>query len=233
METSRAATWAARIGGAALLALALGPLLIQVGALSGLVGFRLFGVGLLLGLVALVVGGVGLWTTRAASGRGGRSQALAGAGMGVAALAVVLVSAGSGLGVPPINDITTSPDDPPVFRDASLTYGGEDFARQQRAAYPDLEPIRLDAPPPRAFEEAARAAEGLGWEVVHRDAAGGVIEATETTRIFRFVDDVVIRIRPAGAGSVLDVRSKSREGRGDLGANAARIRAFRDALGGG
>ena len=52
-----------------------------------------------------------------------------------------------------------------------------------------------------------------------------------TTRIFRFVDDVVVRVRPAeGGGAIVDVRSKSRDGRGDLGANAARIRAFAEKL---
>ena len=50
--------------------------------------------------------------------------------------------------------------------------------------------------------------------------------ATETTHVFRFVDDVVIRVRADRTATVVDVRSKSRDGRGDLGANAARIRAF-------
>ena len=55
----------------------------------------------------------------------------------------------------------------------------------------------------------------------------GLIEATDTTSIFRFVDDIVIRIRPLGPNlTVLDIRSKSREGKGDLGANAARIERF-------
>jgi uncharacterized protein (DUF1499 family) len=70
----------------------------------------------------------------------------------------------------------------------------------------------------------------LGWEIVAADPAHGRIEATDTTRFFGFKDDVVIRIRPEGSGSRVDVRSKSRVGRSDVGANAARIRAFRDAL---
>ena len=71
----------------------------------------------------------------------------------------------------------------------------------------------------------------LGWEVVGVDPAAGTLLARDTTRIFRFVDDVVVRVRSAeGGGSLVDVRSKSRDGRGDLGANAARIRAFAEAL---
>ena len=54
----------------------------------------------------------------------------------------------------------------------------------------------------------------------------GRIEASDTTFWFGFIDDVVIRIEPDGNGSTLDIRSKSRVGRSDVGANAARIRAF-------
>ncbi len=53
-----------------------------------------------------------------------------------------------------------------------------------------------------------------------------MIEATDTTLWFGFKDDVAIRIRPDGSGSRIDVRSVSRVGRSDLGANARRIRAF-------
>jgi len=74
------------------------------------------------------------------------------------------------------------------------------------------------------------AAEALGLEIVREDPSARVIEATDTTRIFRFVDDVAIRVRPDGDGSRVDVRSRSRDGKGDLGANAARIRAFGDEL---
>ena len=57
-----------------------------------------------------------------------------------------------------------------------------------------------------------------------------MVEAYDVTAVFQFVDDVVIRVRPAGDGSVVDLRSNSRVGGGDLGANAARIRAFREKL---
>ena len=46
------------------------------------------------------------------------------------------------------------------------------------------------------------------------------------TRDGTFVDDIVIRIGRVGDGSEIDLRSVSRVGRGDLGANATRIRAF-------
>ncbi len=90
----------------------------------------------------------------------------------------------------------------------------------------------MSDPPDAAFARAERAAAALNWDVRYRDPASRVFEAVEVTRIFRFVDDIVVRVRmsPVGRGSVVDVRSKSRDGKGDIGANAARIRAFRDAL---
>jgi uncharacterized protein (DUF1499 family) len=66
--------------------------------------------------------------------------------------------------------------------------------------------------------------------VVASDPAAGRIEANETTRWFRFTDDVVIRVAPDGAGSRVDVRSVSRVGRSDFGVNAGRIRAYTAAL---
>ncbi len=210
-----------------------------IGLLPGYIGFRIYAIGLLLGVVGLLVGLVGVWHTRASSARPGRGRALCGLGVGLALASIVIVNLGSLTNVPPINDITTDLDDPPSFsragrfeanRHRDLSYPGEAFTSQQRAAYPDLEPIRLNTPHETVFREAEAAAAALGWEISHRDAKLGVIEATDTTEIFQFVDDVVIRIRSVGGGSVVDVRSKSRAGLGDLGANAARIRAFRAKL---
>jgi uncharacterized protein (DUF1499 family) len=81
-------------------------------------------------------------------------------------------------------------------------------------------------PPREAFARALSAAEAMGWEVVGRDAEAGRIEAVDTTRWFGFKDDIAVRITPAGGGSRIDVRSKSRVGRNDLGTNARRIRAY-------
>ena len=70
------------------------------------------------------------------------------------------------------------------------------------------------------------AAVELGWEIVAAEPDRGRIEATATTFWFRFKDDVVIRLTPRGYGTYVDVRSKSRIGGGDMGANANRIRRF-------
>ena len=155
-------------------------------------------------------------------------------------LAIVAAVAGSAGSTPMINDITTNPDDPPGFRAAQsddagtgrdLSYPGAAFASEQRKGYPDLAPIRVKGTPASVYRRCVATAQGLGWRLTLEDPATGGFEAIDVTRLFRFVDDIVVRVRDAGDATVVDVRSKSRDGRGDMGANAARIRAFRDALG--
>lgn len=142
-------------------------------------------------------------------------------------------------GVPPIHDISSDTQHPPEFiavlplrKDApnSAVYEGAALAAQQQAAYPDLQPLLLEVPPAEAFERALHAARGLGWEIVAAEPAMGRIEATDTTFWFGFKDDVVVRIAPAQTGSRIDVRSVSRAGKSDVGANAARIRRYLAAL---
>ncbi len=137
--------------------------------------------------------------------------------------------------VPPIHDITTDTERPPRFQavlplraDAPnpAEYGGPEIAAQQREGYPDVAPLTLEQPSAEAFRRALEAARGLGWEIVAADSAAGRIEATATTPWFGFKDDVVVRITPEASGSRVDVRSVSRVGKSDVGANAERIREF-------
>jgi uncharacterized protein (DUF1499 family) len=136
--------------------------------------------------------------------------------------------------VPPIHDITTDTVTPPTF-DAvvALREGANPLAyttakaEAQRAGYPDLGPLFLEASPADTYARALALVSARGWELVSDDAASRRIEATDTTRWFGFKDDVVIRVSalPDG-GSRVDMRSISRVGRGDVGTNARRIEAF-------
>jgi uncharacterized protein (DUF1499 family) len=146
--------------------------------------------------------------------------------LGLAALYPPIAFLQRARAVPPINDITTDTANPPRYMTTARAYPGAEFARQQRAAYPDIVPRMLPMAPREAFNRALAAAQAMGWEVVGRDAAAGTIEAVDTTRWFGFKDDIAIRVSAAEAGSRLDVRSKSRVGRSDLGTNAQRIRAY-------
>lgn len=136
---------------------------------------------------------------------------------------------------PPIHDVSTDTQDPPRFEvilklraDAPnpAEYGGPLVARQQAEAYPDLKPLTLPLPKEQAFAQALGAAGELGWQIESADRDAGRLEATATTRWFGFKDDVVVRVREEGTGSRVDVRSVSRVGKGDAGANARRIRRF-------
>ena len=233
MRRSRIAVLAGALGALGIFDILLGPALIHAGAVSPMFGFQwMFGLGLLEAVAGLAVGLFALYRTRAGAGRGGRGFAWFGIGAGLTAVAILVLASRPGAGLPAINDITTDPEDPPVFSttDREMSYPAERFAPQQRAAYPDLEPIRVSSTPDRALVLARETAESLGWEILSVDPAAGRLEAREVSRIFRFVDDIVVRVRPMATGAVIDVRSKSRDGRGDLGENARRIRAFAAAI---
>jgi uncharacterized protein (DUF1499 family) len=141
--------------------------------------------------------------------------------------------------LPPINDITTDTVDPPGFAailslragsPVPAAYAGKATADAQKLAYPDIAPVVLAQAPAAAFAKALAAARAEGWTIIASDPGAGRIEATATTPWFGFRDDVAVRIRPDGRGSRVDVRSVSRIGKGDLGANAKRVREFSAAV---
>jgi uncharacterized protein (DUF1499 family) len=229
MQTSRVARLAGTLGVAGLVLFLVGPLGIQLGALEPFTGFRIFLLGGLLALLALVTGVLGLFFTRPAAYREGRSRALVGTALGALVTATILMGARGGAGVPAINDITTNPMDPPVFASDPWKHGRDmtypaGFAEVQRAGYPELAPIVVSMPPAVALDRVASLFAQNGWVVTQKDPISNTVTGTDTSHLFKFVDDIVVRVRPQDGGSVVDVRSKSRVGKGDMGANAARIR---------
>lgn len=171
----------------------------------------------------------------------GRGRALAAAGLVIGALMLYLPWSwrNQARTVPAIHDITTDTKNPPAFvaiaplrKDAPNPpeYAGDSIARQQLEAYPDIKPLMLAMPVDSAFTAALTTARGMGWELVDQNRRDGRIEATATTPFMGFEDDVVIRVTSASGISRVDVRSKSRLGGSDVGANARRIRAYLDKL---
>jgi uncharacterized protein (DUF1499 family) len=215
-----------KIGVCAIAALIVGPLIAWLRLVPALLGFGLFA---LSGIAATLVGIVAI--VQLARGRGfGLGRLLA-----VLAGVAFVANAARGAGVPPINDFTTDLKDPPVFRHAAtipanrgrnLDYPA-DFVSIAQVCCADLQPARVALRPPEAFALAKRVATQVpDWTITFEDPASGTIEAVSTTQLFGFQDDIAIRVRDGGDVSIVDMRSKSRDGKGDLGTNADRIRKY-------
>ena len=225
MATRGSGAW--RVSSAALAAFVLGPLGAHLGVLPPRIGFLVFALAGLLGLVSVPFAVVGI-----ARGRtlGARRALLVG---GLVSL-VFLVLAANARSAPVINDVSTDPGNPPRFVAAAtlaanqgrdLAYPGPAVAALQAAAYPDVQPLRLQASATDAFTRVEAAVRQLPHtELTRIDPVAHAIEGVATSRVFRFQDDFVVEVRPDGTGSVVQMRSKSRDGRSDLGVNAARIR---------
>lgn len=94
-------------------------------------------------------------------------------------------------------------------------------------ANPGVRTLAVAAAPAKVAAAAEAEAKAQGWTAVTADPASGVVEATAETFWFGFKDDVAVRVRAdASGGSIVDVRSTSRVGLSDIGANAARIQKF-------
>ncbi len=158
------------------------------------------------------------------------------AGLAVATPPVIMWSRVQQL--PRIHDVTTDTDNPPAFvavlplrQDARnpVQYQAS-TAVEQRRGYPDLAAVVLPLPPAQAFARAESAARTMGWDIVAASPQNLRIEATDTSLMFGFKDDVVIRVAALSdvgtPGSRIDVRSLSRVGGSDFGVNAKRIRTY-------
>lgn len=181
---------------------------------------------------------------------GGNSTALVGLLIGALAAYVPTTAQGS---YPPIHDVTTDLDNPPAFVDALPLREAHPFKNRdgkvnpaeyirdyprpggngslnvpelQKNAFPDIQPVKLDAAPPQAFDKALATVKALKWTVISAKPEEGRIEAWDKTAWFGFTDDVVIRVQAEGSGSRIDIRSVSRIGFGDVGKNAKRIRSY-------
>ena len=148
--------------------------------------------------------------------------------------------------VPAIHDISTNLEDWPRFyrltvRDDNLA-AIPDMGRPELAALPprerwkaihreyygDIATIRVPWSAAETVDRVRALAEARGWEIVTTDHERGIVEAVDTSRFFRFKDNVVVRVRPMseGSGAMVDMRSMSRVGSSDVGVNAERVRSF-------
>ncbi|MGQ0591740.1 MAG: DUF1499 domain-containing protein [Gammaproteobacteria bacterium] len=89
--------------------------------------------------------------------------------------------------------------------------------------FPELRPRLYALPTDRLYAAAREAIGGLGWKIASEDPAGVSLTAVVESALWRFKDDVVVRVEPAEGGSTLGMRSSSRIGRGDLAANTRHL----------
>ena len=233
---SATASWGLRLGVLGLVILAAGVAINRLAPASFQIALGAVALGALVGLLAILVSAIGLLVTLI-SGRKGARKAIVGLLIGLGVAAPVVQGVIVGTEVPRIHDISTDLANPPQFETLKGNRGDyanpldrkspADLASLQEKAYPDIETVTINMAPAKVFDAALTTARDMGWEIADTDPQGGRIEATATTLVMQFRDDVVIRVSPTEqGGSAVDMRSVSRVGESDLGANANRIRTF-------
>ncbi|MGQ0836379.1 MAG: DUF1499 domain-containing protein [Gammaproteobacteria bacterium] len=241
-RVTRVGLWVIAAGVA--LALASGPL-----HRFELVGFRpallMLGIGALLAIIGALLAALGLISGALRRSPVPRAAAAAGIVVAVGLFGYLLSWMVQARSAAMIHEVSTDLEDPPAFVELKAVRertpgvnpteyvaemkgrdGPIDVPAAQRKHYPDIQPLTLDVTPDEAEARARRSIRELGWEIVADSPEEGRIEATDTTRLFGFKDDIVVRVRPVNGGARVDARSKSRVGLGDAGTNAKRVRRF-------
>jgi len=202
-------------------------------------GFQLMLIGLVFAVLAVLSGLIALpMTYFSPKRRGALSRAALGFLLALAIIMPIVTIAANTRQYPPINDITTDTQKPPVFvkanelqpkRGRDLSYNPQ-FAviQNSAAAYKDLAPLKVEGTPDVIYKRVEiLAGEVPSWQITRNDPQAHTLEGVATSALFRFQDDFIIEVRPAdGGGSLVEMRSKSRDGKGDLGTNYHRIMSF-------
>lgn len=92
---------------------------------------------------------------------------------------------------------------------------------------PQLRPLRVSGSPGEAAELVRKfVGRNPRWKLV-KDGTDGShqrLQLVVYSRLFRFKDDVVVTITTDGPDSIVEARSQSRVGKGDLGQNKRNLR---------
>jgi uncharacterized protein (DUF1499 family) len=238
VKEAHEAVWARRVALFFVQLMILTVLLHRFASLTTPVAINLMAVsiaGLFIAIGIAVFSIIRIWF----GGQTGAAQAFAAifiACLGLAAPAYFLFHA---VTLPRLNDVQTSPEEPIDFKmlntmrpaDANPIVQPDEAAIELQAdGYPDIGPMSLERSAPEVFSIVHEAVERLGWTIVLNETPGetgaGRIEATDRTLVMGFTDNVLVQVKGDDAHAIVDVRSASRYGMHDLGANAARIRAL-------
>ncbi|MDE2578687.1 MAG: DUF1499 domain-containing protein [Hyphomicrobiales bacterium] len=203
-------------------------------------GVSVFASAVFLACVALLLAGAAfavIWRT----GRRGLGQALAGAVLALALLAVPGFYAARAIMLPVMSEVSTDLADPPQYSMSAAALaarGGHTPEEQtlaqrtaQREAYPNVQAILLELDADEAWQLVLQAVQARGWKIIEQTPPGpkgqaGHIDAVDRSLIMALPDDIAIRVKPLAGQTKIDLRSASRYGRNDFGANAQRIEQF-------
>ncbi|MCK5336495.1 MAG: DUF1499 domain-containing protein [Gammaproteobacteria bacterium] len=179
-------------------------------------------------VIAFVISLLSLWFVRPAGNRRGLLPGLLGLALSLPLVFFIVNFEYAAGAYPPINDITTDTEDAPNFWDVPnpVIYPGGKVAELQKKGYPDLKHLEVTMDIDKAFKLASDVAKGMGWEIIVENDDDMQIEAVDTSSLFGFKDNVVIRLQESGDNTRVDVRSHSRLGKIDRGVNARRIRKY-------
>ena len=234
-KTVHEGLWARRMALFFVQLLILTVLLHRFGTLATPAAMNLIAVsigGLFLAIIVAVVGLVRIWF----GGQIGAAQAFTAIAIALVGLAVPLFFLSQYFLLPELNDIQTTRQ-PMEFKqlaamrpaDANRIVEPDLAAAEEREkAYPDIRPMELERSVTETFDIVHEAVKRLGWTIVLSEPPDGDqpgrIEATNRTMIMGYTDDALIRVTGDDAHAFIDVRSVSRYGKHDLGANAGHIR---------
>lgn len=233
VPVSGLAAWSAQLGWFAFAVALMSIIIVRTGFLDMGPALATFGAALIFAALAILLAlasFVVIWR----QGVKGLGRAIGGMLLGILLLAYPAYLSYRATKLPAINDITTDAANPPRFGEltrlrprGTSDYPGARVAALQQKTYPDIEPLQYDAPAALAYKIALQIVTKRGWNIIETQppvpARAGDIEAVARTLIMGFRDDVVVRVSPVGAGSRIDVRSASRYGTHDFGANAKRV----------
>jgi uncharacterized protein (DUF1499 family) len=234
---SRLAAWSSRFALFALAVAALSIIIVRSGVLEIVPSLATFAAALVFAGLAVLLA-LASFVTIWRQGLSGLGHSILGLFLGLLLLVYPSYLGYRAIKLPAIADITTDTANPPRFEvlarqrpRGGIDYPGAKFAVLQRAGYPDIAPLQLNAPFKLTYDVTLALVTKRKWTIVDaRPLAPGrreaIIEATARTPIMGFRDDVVIRVSAVGNGARVDMRSASRYGWHDFGANASRIRSL-------
>jgi len=238
---SRLAAWSRRLALFALAVAALSIIIVRSGLLEIVPALATFAAALVFAALAVLLSlpaYVVIWR----QGRTGLGSAISGMLLGLLLLVYPAYLGYKATKLPPISDITTDPGNPPRFDTLArqrpperVAYPGAATAQMQQKAYPDVVPLQVNAPVKTTYDIALALVTKRKWHVADARPPGpgrrdAIIEATARTPIMGFRDDVVIRVSATADGARVDMRSASRYGLYDFGANATRVRSLLEDL---